>query len=133
MKGEGNLKHAITGARRSSQPLRSGNLCPYPRHMRVTPPLDAGVFATTDVEEHSITGADMNDDSIQDAQANIAKLQSALDDAQQMLQAAQRAQEAAQRAHDAAEAHAATLRTVSIIAIAVIVLAVLLGFRRRRS
>src|SRR5262249_25507275 len=63
----------------------------------------------------------------------IAKLQSALDDAQQMLQAAQRAQEAAQRAHEAAEAHAATLRTVSVIAIAVIVVAVLLGLRRRRS
>ena len=76
---------------------------------------------------------DMNTDSIQDAQANIAKLQSALDDAQQMLQAAERAQEAAQHAHEAAEAHAATLRTVSIVAIAVIVVAVLLGFRRRRS
>src|SRR5262245_32392176 len=76
---------------------------------------------------------DMNNDSIQDAQANIAKLQSALDDAQQMLQAAERAQEAAQRAHEAAESHAATLRTVSVIAIAVIVVAVLLGFRRRRS
>jgi hypothetical protein len=75
----------------------------------------------------------MNSDSIQDAQENIAKLQSALDDAQQMLQAAERAQEAAQRAHEAAEAHAATLRTVSFVAIAVIVVAVLLGFRRRRS
>jgi len=63
----------------------------------------------------------------------IAKLQSVLDDAQQMLQAAERAQEAAQRAHEAAEGHAATLRTVSVIAIAVIVVAVLLGFRRRRS
>ena len=75
----------------------------------------------------------MNSDSIQDAQENIAKLQSALDEAQQMLQAAERAQEAAQRAHDAAEAHAATLRTVSLVAIGVIVVAVLLGFRRRSS
>jgi ElaB/YqjD/DUF883 family membrane-anchored ribosome-binding protein len=75
----------------------------------------------------------MNSDSIQDAQENIAKLQSALDDAQRMLQAAERAQEAAQRAHEAAEAHAAKLRTVSLVAIAVIVVGVLLGFRRRRS
>jgi hypothetical protein len=37
----------------------------------------------------------MNTDPIQDAQANTAKLQSALDDAQQILQAAERAQEAA--------------------------------------
>jgi hypothetical protein len=75
----------------------------------------------------------MDADSIQDAEENIAKLQSALDDAQQMLQAAERAQEAAQRAHETAEAHAAMLRTVSIVAIAVIVVGVLLGFRRRRS
>jgi predicted nucleic acid-binding Zn-ribbon protein len=78
-------------------------------------------------------GASMDNDSIQEAQENIAKLQSALDDAQQMLQAAERAQEAAQRAHEAAEAHAAELRTVCLVAIAVIVVAVLLGFRRRRS
>jgi hypothetical protein len=75
----------------------------------------------------------MDTDSIQDAQENIAKLQSALDDAQQMLQTAERAQQAAQRAHEAAEGHAATLRTVSFIAIGTIVVAVLLGFRRRRS
>jgi hypothetical protein len=75
----------------------------------------------------------MDTESIQDAQENIAKLQSALDDAQQMLQTAERAQEAAQRAHEAAEGHAAMLRTVSFIAIGVIAVAVLLGFRRRRS
>ena len=75
----------------------------------------------------------MDSDSIQNAEANIAQLQSALDDAQQMLLAAQRAQEAAQRAHESAEAHAATLRTVSLIAIGVIIVAVLLGIRRRRS
>jgi DNA-binding transcriptional LysR family regulator len=75
----------------------------------------------------------MDSDSIQDAQVNIAKLQSALDDAQQMLQAAERAQEAAQRAHEAAEGHAKVLRTVSLIAIGVIVVAVLLGFRRRHA
>jgi hypothetical protein len=77
-------------------------------------------------------GAIMDSDSIHDAEANIAKLQSALDDAQQMLQAAERAQEAAQRAHETAQAHAAKLRTISIIAVAVIIVAVLLGFRRRR-
>jgi hypothetical protein len=44
-----------------------------------------------------------------------------------MMQAAERAQEAAQRAHEAAEAHAAKLRTVSLVAIAVIVVGVLLG------
>jgi hypothetical protein len=75
----------------------------------------------------------MDSDSIQDAQENIAKLQSTLDDAQQMLQAAERAQEAAQRAHEAAVGHAARLRTVSFIAIGVIAVAALLGFRRRRS
>jgi hypothetical protein len=75
----------------------------------------------------------MDTDSIQEAQENIAKLQGALDDAQQMLQAAERAQEAAQRAHEAAEGHARALRTVSFIAIGVIVVAVLLGFRRRRA
>jgi hypothetical protein len=75
----------------------------------------------------------MDSESIQDAQANIASLQSALDDAQQMLQAAERAQEAAQRAHEAADAHAVLLRTVSIVAIGVIVVAVLTGFRRRKS
>jgi hypothetical protein len=73
----------------------------------------------------------MDTDSIQDAQENIARLQSALDDAQQMLQAAERAQQAAQRAHEAAEKHAATLRLVSIIAIGAIVLALLTGVRRR--
>ena len=74
----------------------------------------------------------MNSESIQDAQENIAKLQTALDDAQQMLEAAERAQQAAQRAHQNAEQHAETLRTVSLIAIGVIVLAALLSFRRRR-
>jgi hypothetical protein len=73
----------------------------------------------------------MSSDSIQDAQENIAKLQGALDDAQRMLQAAERAQEAAQRAHEKAERHAATLRTASLIAIGVIVVAVLTGLRRR--
>jgi len=75
----------------------------------------------------------MDSESIQDAQDNIAKLQDALDDAQKMLQAAERAQEAAQRAHEAAEGHAKLLRTVSIIAIGVIIVAALLGFRRRSS
>jgi hypothetical protein len=74
----------------------------------------------------------MSTGSIQEAQENVAKLQSALDDAQRMLQAAERAQEAAQRAHEAAEHHAAMLRTVSLIAIGVLVIAVLTSFRRRR-
>jgi hypothetical protein len=73
----------------------------------------------------------MSSGSIQEVEDNVAKLQSALDDAQRMLQAAERAQEAAKRAHEAAERHAAMLRTVSIIATGVIVVAVLLGFRRR--
>jgi hypothetical protein len=73
----------------------------------------------------------MSGESIQEAQENIAKLQDALDDAQRMLQAAERAQEAAQRAHEAAEQHASMLRVVSFVAIGVIVIAVLLGFRRR--
>jgi hypothetical protein len=75
----------------------------------------------------------MSSESIQDAEQNIAKIQSALDDAQQMLQAAERAQEAAQRAHESAESHAVMLRTVSMIAGGVMIVAVLLGFRRRRS
>jgi hypothetical protein len=75
----------------------------------------------------------MDSDSIHDAREDIAKLQTALDDAQQMLQAAERAQQAAQRAHEPVETHAAMLRTVSIVAIGVIVVAVLMGIRRRRS
>jgi CHASE3 domain sensor protein len=75
----------------------------------------------------------MDNDSIQDAEANIAKLQNALDDAQQMLQSMERAQAAAQRAHEAAESHAAMLRTVSVLAIGAIVAAVMMGFRRRHS
>ena len=75
----------------------------------------------------------MKTDSIQDAQANIAKLQSALDDAQQILLAAERAEEAAQRAHEAVEKHPAMLRTVSVIAIGLIVAAVLTAIRRRTS
>jgi predicted nucleic acid-binding Zn-ribbon protein len=78
-------------------------------------------------------GAGMDTDSIQDAQDNIAKLQNALDDAQKMLQAAERAQEAAQRAHEAAERHAKMLRTASFVAIGVITVAALMGFRRRNS
>jgi len=74
----------------------------------------------------------MTSGSIEEAQENIAKLQSALDDAQRMLQAAERAQVAAQRAHEAAEQHAAMLRTASMIAMGVIVVAVLLGAARRR-
>jgi ElaB/YqjD/DUF883 family membrane-anchored ribosome-binding protein len=74
----------------------------------------------------------MSSGSIQEAQENVAKLQSALDDAQRMLQAAERAQEAAQRAHEAAERHAAMLRTASVVAIGVMVVAVLMGLRRRR-
>jgi predicted nucleic acid-binding Zn-ribbon protein len=74
----------------------------------------------------------MSGESIQEAQENIAKLQDALDDAQRMLQAAERAQEAAQRAHEAAEQHASKLRVVTFVAIGVIVVAVALGFRRRR-
>jgi hypothetical protein len=74
----------------------------------------------------------MSSGSIQEAQENVAKLQSALDDAQRMLQAAERAQEAAQRAHEAAERHAATLRTVSLLAIGVMVVAILMGSWRRR-
>jgi hypothetical protein len=59
----------------------------------------------------------MTSGSIHEAQENVAKLQSALDDAQRTLQAAERAQAAAQRAHEAAEQHAATLRTASFIAV----------------
>ena len=75
----------------------------------------------------------MNSDSIHDAQANIAKLQAALDDAQQMLAAAERAQEAAEQAHETAKAHAAMFRKISMIALGVTVVAVLFGMRRRRS
>ena len=67
----------------------------------------------------------MKTDSIQDARENIAKLQSALDDDRQILLAAERAEEAAQRAHEAVEKHPAMLRTVSVIAIGLIVAAVL--------
>jgi predicted nucleic acid-binding Zn-ribbon protein len=76
--------------------------------------------------------AHMTSGSIHEAQEDIAKLQSALDDAQRMLQAAERAQEAAQSAHQAAEQHAAMLRTASLIAVGVIVVSLLLGLRRRR-
>ena len=75
----------------------------------------------------------MNSDSIQETEENIAKLQSALSEAQELLQAAERAQEAAARAHEAAGEHAVMLRTVSMIAIGVIVVAVLMGIRRRKS
>ena len=74
----------------------------------------------------------MDSDSIKDAQENIAKMQSALDEAQRVLEAAGRAQEAAERAHQAAEQHAAMLRTVSFIAVAVTAVGVLASFRRRR-
>ena len=70
---------------------------------------------------------------IHDAQENIAKLQGALDDAQQMLAAAERAQEAAEQTHEAAKAHAAMFRKISLIALGVTVVAVLKGIRRRSS
>ncbi|HXY92543.1 MAG TPA: hypothetical protein VEP49_08720 [Acidimicrobiia bacterium] len=73
----------------------------------------------------------MDADAIREAEENVARLKGALDDAQRMLEAAERAQEAAQRAHETAEQHVATLRTVTIVAIALIALAVVLGFRRR--
>ena len=75
----------------------------------------------------------MNSDSIQDAQQDISKIQSALEETQKVLQAAHELREATERAHEAAEQHAEMLRTVSIIAIGVIGVAALLGFRRRRS
>ena len=75
----------------------------------------------------------MDNDSIQDAQEDISKLQSALEEAQQVLEAAHRAREATERAHEAAVQHAETLRTVSMIAIGVIGVAALMGLRRRRS
>jgi hypothetical protein len=74
----------------------------------------------------------MDAGSIEEAQENVAKLQAALGEAQEMLAAAQRAQEAAQRAHEAAEEPATMLRSVSLVAIGVIVVAVLLSLRRRR-
>jgi hypothetical protein len=70
-------------------------------------------------------------DSIKEAEANVAKMQDALAEAQRVLQAAERAQEAAQRAHDVAQSHAAMLRTVSIVAIGVIIIGTLASFRRR--
>ena len=73
----------------------------------------------------------MNTDSLHEAQESIAKLQRALDDAQRMLEAAERAQEATQRAHAQAERNVATLRTASLIALGVIVIAFLAGMRRR--
>jgi CHASE3 domain sensor protein len=75
----------------------------------------------------------VDSDSIRETEENVAKLQSALDDAQQVLQAAERAQEAAQRAHEAAEQHVATLRMVLVLAIGVIVVALLVGLRRRQA
>ena len=75
----------------------------------------------------------MNSDSIQDAQQDISKIQSALEEAQKVLQAAHQVREATERAHEAAQQHAEMLRTVSMIAIGVIVVAGLMGFRRRRS
>jgi hypothetical protein len=75
----------------------------------------------------------VNSDSIQDAQEDISKIQGALEEAQEVLQAAHRVREATERAHEAAEQHAEMLRTVSMIAIGVIVVAALLGFRRRRQ
>ena len=73
----------------------------------------------------------MDTDSIKEAQDNIAKMQTALEDAQRVLQAAERAQEAAQRAHENAERHAVQLRTVSMVAAAVLAVAVVASFRRR--
>jgi hypothetical protein len=74
----------------------------------------------------------MQTDSIHEAQENVAKMQDALDNAQRLLAAAERAQEAAEQAHERAEQHAVLLRTVSFVAIGVIVLAVVASFRRRR-
>jgi len=73
----------------------------------------------------------MDSGSIKEAQENIAKMQSALEDAQRMLEAAERAQEAAQRAHEAAEQHASMLRTVTLLAVAAMAVGVLASFRRR--
>ena len=75
----------------------------------------------------------MNNDSIQDAQGDISKLQSALAEAQEVLEAAHRLREATERAHEAADHHAEMLRTVSMIAIGVIGVAALMSFRRRRQ
>ncbi len=83
---------------------------------------------------HLVEEVRMDKDSIKTAEANIAELQSALDDAQQMLQAAERAQEAAERAHEAAQQNAQVLRTVAIAAIAgAVVIAVVVGRRRHRD
>jgi len=68
----------------------------------------------------------MDQDTIKNAEAKIAEVQSALDNAQRVLKGAERAQETAEKS-------AQVLRTVAVAAIVGLVLVTLaaLGFRRR--
>ena len=74
----------------------------------------------------------MTNNTIQDAQENVAKLQDALGEAQRVLAAAERAQDAARAAHERAEQHLTELRLALITAIVVIAAAVILNARHRR-
>ena len=68
----------------------------------------------------------MDHDAIKDAEAKVAAVQAALDDAQRVLQAAEKAQQAA-------EAGAKTMRTVAIAAIVgLVVLALAIPTRSHR-
>jgi hypothetical protein len=66
----------------------------------------------------------MDRDAIKDAEAKVAAVQAALDDAQRVLQAAEKAQKAA-------EDGAKLMRTVAMAAIAGVVLLALTMFTRR--
>ena len=67
----------------------------------------------------------MDQEAIKNAEAKIAEVQSALDNAQRVLQAAERAQETAQKSAD-------VMRTVALAAIGGLVLiALVFGIRRR--
>jgi hypothetical protein len=77
--------------------------------------------------------AHVDSDSIKQAEANIARMQSALADAQRVLEVAERAQEAAERAHEKAERLATLVRAVSVFAIGAIIIGVLASFRRRQA
>jgi hypothetical protein len=66
----------------------------------------------------------MDQDAIKNAEAKIAEVQSALDNAQRVLQAAEHAQETAEKS-------AEVLRTIALAAVAgLILLALVIGIRR---
>jgi multidrug efflux pump subunit AcrB len=59
----------------------------------------------------------MDLEAIKNAEAHVASVQAALDDAQRVLQAAERAQLAAERAQEVAERSTQVMRTVALAAI----------------